>query len=98
MFTRAQALFFLSTNLALTLIVGVGIFSFTQNIFWAILGSLIITGAASATPLFAFVAYPAIEYFFNDGTLTIYSALSVGINAIQLLVAMYISSKKSRDT
>jgi len=76
--------FFILTNLALTIIVGAGIYSFSESWIWAIVGALVITGSASANPIFALLAYPAIEYFFNNGQLTMYSALSVGINVTQM--------------
>ena len=77
-------LFFILTNTALTIIVALGIHSFSQSLFWSIIGSLVITGSASANPIFALLAYPAIEYFFNKNGLTIYSGLTIGITLAQL--------------
>jgi len=88
--------FFLLTNTALTIIVGMGIHSFSNSLIWAVIGALAVTGSASANPIFALFAYPAIEYFFNNGNLTVYSALSVGITAIQMIYT-FILAKKSGD-
>ena len=76
--------FFLLTNTALTIIVGMGIYSFSGSIFWAVVGALIITGSVSANPLFALLGYPGVELIFNNGDLTIYAAASVGITAVQM--------------
>lgn len=96
MFTGPKALFFLLTNAALTLVVGLGIYSFSQSLLWAIVGALAITGAASANPIFAFLAYPAVEYFFNGGNLTKYSAISLGLNGAQLALIVYMVVSESR--
>ena len=83
--------FFMLTNLALTIIVGLGIYSFSESIVWTIIGAFVITGSASANPIFALLAYPAIEYFFNDDGLTIYSAIVVGITIVQMSFAIYMA-------
>jgi len=90
-----MSVFFIISNIALTAIVGIGIYSFSGNIFWAVIGASIITGSASANPIFALIAYPAIEYFFNNGNLTIFSAFTVGITIIQMIVVM-VQVKESR--
>jgi hypothetical protein len=88
-----MAAFFLITNTLLSVLVGLGIYSFSQSILWAVIGAMLVTGSASANPIFAFLAYPAIEYFFNHGNLTIYSALTVGLTVIQLAFTIYIVRK-----
>jgi len=76
--------FFLLTNLALTILVGLGIHSFSGSIVWAVVGAVLITGSASANPIFALLAYPAVEFFFNDGNFTLYSVVVVTITLCQL--------------
>ena len=88
--------FFLLTNTALTIIVGMGIYSFSNSILWSVIGALAVTGSGSANPIFALLAYPAIEYFFNNGNLTVYSGLSVGITVLQM-VFTFILAKKSGE-
>jgi hypothetical protein len=90
-------LFFISTNTALTIIVALGIHSFSESWLLSIIGALVITGSASANPIFALLAYPAIEYFFNKAGLTIYSALTVGITLSQLAF-VYLAVKNSTET
>lgn len=87
-------IFNILANIALSIIVGMGVFAFTNSYFWAIIGSAIITGGASANPLFAIAAYPLVELIFNQGHLTIYSLLSVGINVTQMIF-IYILVKKN---
>jgi len=86
--------FAILTNLALTILVGLGIHSFSGNILYAIVGALIITGSASANPIFALLGYPAVEFFFNDGNLTIYSAATVAITLAQLAFIIWWSNSK----
>jgi len=86
--------FFLLSNTALTIIVGMGIYSFSNSLLWAVIGAFSVTGSATANPIFALLAYPAIEYFFNNGNLTIYSGLSIGITVLQM-VFTFILAKKS---
>jgi hypothetical protein len=88
-------LFFILTNTALTIIVALGIHAFSQSWLWSIIGALVITGSASANPIFALLAYPAIEYFFNKGGFTIYSGLTVGITLSQLAF-VYLVVKNSK--
>jgi hypothetical protein len=89
-------LFFILTNTALSIIVALGIHSFSQSWLWSIIGSLVITGSASANPIFALLAYPAVEFFFNKGGLTIYSILTVGITLAQM-VFLYLVVKNSNE-
>ena len=77
---RFFAPFFLLTNTSLSIVTGMGIYSFSGSIFWAVAGALLITGSASANPIFALLGYPAVELIFNNGDLTIYAAASVGID------------------
>lgn len=84
-----MTIFFILTNLALTIIVGMGIYSFNESITWAIIWPLVITGSASANPIFALLAYPTVEYFFNDSGLTIYSAIVIGITVVQMGFIFY---------
>ena len=93
-----MAFFIILSNIALTIVVGFGIHAFSHSILWAVVGAFAITGAASANPIFAFLAYPAIEYFFNDGQLTKYAAMSVGINAMQMLLVVYVAVKSPKST
>lgn len=81
-----MGLFFLLTNIAITIIVGVGIHSFSRSIVWAVIGAILLTGSARASPIFSLISYPIIEYLFNHGNLTVYSGLIIGINAIQMIV------------
>ena len=83
--------FFIISNTILTLLVGMGIHSFSDSFIWALVGALAITGSASANPIFALLAYPAVEFFFNDAGLTIYSALVVGLTVVQIVVVFIIS-------
>jgi hypothetical protein len=92
-----MAAFILITNTALTILVGLGIYSFSQSILWAAIGAMLVTGSASANPIFALLAYPAIEYFFNHGNLTIYSTLTVGLSIIQLIFTIYMARKSDRS-
>jgi len=91
-----MAFFMIITNLAMSLIVGAGIYAFSASLMWAILGSLLLTGAATANPLFALLAYPAVELVFNDGHLTKYSALVVLITVAQMAVVI-IKVARERD-
>lgn len=52
---------------------------------WSTVLALLLAGSASQNIFFAFIAYPALEYYMV-GHLTIFSALSVGINAFMALV------------
>ena len=92
-----MAPFLIISNIALTIVVGLGIHAFSHSLLWAVVGAFAITGAASANPIFAFLAYPAIEYFFNDGQLTKYAAMSVGINAVQMLLVVYVAVRSSKS-
>lgn len=49
-------------------------------------GALLITGSASANPIFALLGYPGVELIFNNGDLTIYAAATVGITAVQMCI------------
>ena len=74
------------SNLFLTFIVGYGIYDFSSSLLWAIVGAIVITGSASANPIFALLAFPAVEYFFNPAGMTIYSAIVVGITMLQMIL------------
>ena len=87
--------FNLILNTALTVLAGLGIYSFSNSLVGAVVGALLITGSATANPIFALLAYPAVEYFFNDGHLTIYSALIVGLTLVQMAVVFFVASKHS---
>lgn len=88
-----MGIFFIVSNTILTLLAAFGIYSFSHSVLWAILGALVITGSASANPLFALLAYPAVEYFFNNGHLTIFSAMIVGITLIQMIIIFIVSAR-----
>ncbi len=68
---------------------GIGIYSLSQSILWAVIGGLV----GHKNSIIGLIAYIAIEYFFNNGNLTVYSALLAGITAIQILFAYYIARK-----
>ncbi len=88
-----MTIFFILTNLALAIIVGMGIYAFDESIMWAIIWPLVITGSASANPIFALLAYPTVEYCFNDSGLTIYSAIVIGITIVQMGFVFYRAAK-----
>lgn len=88
-----MAAFFLLTNFALTIIVGLGVYSFSHSILWSVVGAFLVTGSAAANPIFALLAYPVIEYFFNHGNLIIYSGLTVALTIVQFGFTVYLASK-----
>ena len=82
-------------NTALTVLAALGIYSFSDSFLWAGVGALAITGSATANPIFSLLAYPAVEFFFNDAGLTIYSALIVALTVVQMGVVFLVASKNS---
>lgn len=70
-------------------IVALGIYSFSHSIIWALVGVFV----SRINFIIALVAYIAIEYFFNHGNLTVYSALLVGVTVVQIIFAHYIARK-----
>ncbi len=79
-----KALFIL-INLAIAIISALAVYSFTHSIFWAAVGFFVLGGGASANPIIAFLALPAIEYFFGNG-ITWHSYTVIGLNAALLLL------------
>lgn len=67
--------------------IGMGIYSFSHSIFWAIVGGLL---GDKLLP-FSTPVYIALEYYFNDGKLTVYSAILVGITIVQIIYAYWLS-------
>ena len=81
-------LFFLTMFSALLegtflLFIALGIYSFSHSILWALVGIFF----SRLNPIIALVAYIPIEYHFNNGNLTIYSALLIGVVVIQIIYA-----------
>lgn len=89
-------LFMITTNIALTIFTGIGIYAFSQSYGWAIIGALVLTGSLQLNPIIALIAYPLVEWFFN-GSLTIYSGIVVGITLLQLVSCIYITTRKNDD-
>jgi hypothetical protein len=90
----AVALVFMA-NLAVSIAAGLGIYSFSGSWLWAVVGSVALTGTARANPLLALGAYPAVELFFGNG-LSIYSAVIVGITAIQMAFVFGMAASAER--
>jgi hypothetical protein len=67
--------------------IGMGIYSFSHSIFWAIVGGLL---GGKLLPLSTPV-FIALEYYFNGGKLTVYSAILVGITIAQIIYAYWLS-------
>ena len=84
-------------NIAIAVISGMAIFDFTHSYLWAILGAFFLGGAASANPIFAFAALPAVQYFFGDG-LTWHTYTVWGLNVFMIVLAIIIAPRNSYDT
>ena len=72
-------------------VVALGIYSFSHSILWALVGIFF----SRMNSIIALIAYIGIEYYFNNGNLTVYSALLVGIVVIQIIFARYIAGNSS---
>lgn len=76
------------TNIALSVVSCVGIYSFSSSYVWAIVGTCILTGASmQVNPLVALACYPVVEFIFN-GKLTIYSAIYACIIIFQMILCV----------
>jgi hypothetical protein len=84
--------FIIIANSIISIVAGIGIYQFSDSFFWAIIGSFILTGSASANPIIALFGYPAVEWFFGDG-LTIYSTIIICVNLLQMLWIFFHVSK-----
>jgi len=81
-------------NIVLFVTVGIGIYSLSAgNIIYTAIGTMILTGGASANPIFALIAYPAVEYFFNS-SLTIFSYIIIGVTLLQIVLVGFIASRR----
>ena len=84
-------IFMFITNIALTIFTGIGIYAFSHSYVWAIIGALVLTGTSlGASPITALIAYPFVEWYFN-GSLTVYSAIIIGITLLQLIAAIMVA-------
>lgn len=80
-----MGIFFMITNTILTLVIGMGIYSFSHSIFWAVSGAFVLmSGSVAGSPILALIAYPIVEWIFSKNGLSIYSAMSVGITLFQM--------------
>ena len=84
------------SNLLLTIVSAMTIHNFSNSWFWAVIGSLVITGSASANPIFALLGYPAVEYIFGNNGFTHYSGIMVGITLSQMAFGIYSVWRSSR--
>lgn len=90
-------IFMFLSNIALSIFTGVGIYGFSYSYFWAIIGTLILTGSSlQLHPIIALISYPLVEWFFN-GSLTIYSGIIVFITFLQILSCLYIAVKSVKS-
>ena len=80
-------------NIAIGILIGLGIYSFSNSILWAIVGMFLIAGSQNI--IISIVAYPAIEYYFTGG-LTVFSYAVLGANALLLLWAFIMAKLTSK--
>lgn len=88
-----MGIFLIISNIVLMIVVALGIYGFSNSFLWAGIGAFIISSASSQNPLYALFAYPVVEYFFNDGHLTIFSVITVGVTLLQF-IAMFIMARR----
>lgn len=79
-------------NIAIAVISGMAVYDFTQSYLWAVVGAFFLGGAASANPIFAFLALPAVQYFFGNG-LTWHTYTVWGLNLFVFAFVILASSK-----
>lgn len=92
-----MGLFFLLTNTILTIVIGMGIHAFSGSVMWGIIGALVLmSGSIAGSPILALVAYPLVELIFSDQGLSGYSAITVGITLLQMIV-VFRMVKNSND-
>jgi len=90
-----MSIFFVASNILLSILVFMGILSFSDSIIWSLIGALLITGSASANPFYALFAYPVVELLFSDYGLSGYSMLIVLITLAQFFVVYKAANKIS---
>ncbi len=81
----------ITLNIVLSIIVALDIYNFSHSILWSLIGTLILTGSSmQINPIVALIVYPIISFIFND-SLTLYSAIYIGIIILQFIVCVLLT-------
>ncbi len=80
--------FIILVNLAIAIITAMGVYDFTNSYLWAGASFFVLGGAASANPIFAFLALPAVQWIFGEG-LTWHTYAVWGLNTLILVIGLF---------
>lgn len=93
-----MGIFMMISHLLLTVVAGVGVFSFSGSYLMEVAAAVAVCESARRSPAAALLLYPLIEYLFNGGSLTAYSAITIAISLVQIAVVLYASANRTSKT